>query len=68
MKRRRGPAYQTRFEVARTARRVRSNPSPHHGKHIAASDMKSFTRGTIHEPETTFGNVKADVLALKSPR
>ncbi len=27
----------------------------------------AFTQGTIHKPETTFGNVKADVLALMDP-
>jgi hypothetical protein len=30
--------------------------------------IEAFTQGTIHKPETTFGNVKADVLALKDPR
>ncbi len=27
--------------------------------------IDAFAQGTIHKPETTFGNVKADVLALK---
>ena len=29
--------------------------------------IEAFTRGTMFKPETTFGNVKADVLALKDP-
>ena len=29
--------------------------------------IDAFAPGTIHKPETTFGNVKADVLALKDP-
>ncbi|PMS37121.1 HD domain-containing protein [Trinickia symbiotica] len=29
--------------------------------------IDAFTRGTIKKPETTFGNVKADVLALRDP-
>jgi hypothetical protein len=29
--------------------------------------IDAFAKGTIHKPETTFGNVKADVLALKDP-
>lgn len=29
--------------------------------------IEAFARGTMHKPETTFGNVKADVLALKLP-
>ncbi|MDB6000223.1 MAG: metal dependent phosphohydrolase [Rhizobacter sp.] len=29
--------------------------------------IEAFTQGTIRKPETTFGNVKADVLALKDP-
>jgi hypothetical protein len=29
--------------------------------------IDAFAHGTIHKPETTFGNVKADVLALKDP-
>ena len=29
--------------------------------------IDAFAQGTIHKPETTFGNVKADVLALKDP-
>jgi len=29
--------------------------------------IDAFTRGTIFKPDTTFGNVKADVLALKDP-
>ena len=29
--------------------------------------IEAFSKGTMHRPETTFGNVKADVLALKDP-
>lgn len=29
--------------------------------------IDAFARGTMRKPETTFGNVKADVLALKDP-
>ncbi|SFI48092.1 HD domain-containing protein [Collimonas sp. OK307] len=29
--------------------------------------IDAFAKGTIHKPDTTFGNVKADVLALKDP-
>lgn len=29
--------------------------------------IDAFAKGTGHKPETTFGNVKADVLALKKP-
>ncbi|MDR5824979.1 MULTISPECIES: HD domain-containing protein [unclassified Caballeronia] len=29
--------------------------------------IDAFTQGTINKPESTFGNVKADVLALKDP-
>ena len=29
--------------------------------------IETFTRGIIFKPDTTFGNVKADVLALKDP-
>jgi hypothetical protein len=29
--------------------------------------IDAFAQGTAHKPETTFGNVKADVLALKQP-
>lgn len=29
--------------------------------------IDAFAHGTIHKPESTFGNVKADVLALRDP-
>lgn len=29
--------------------------------------IEAFAQGTVRKPETTFGNVKADVLALKDP-
>ena len=30
--------------------------------------IDAFAQGTMHKPDSTFGNVKADVLALKDPR
>ncbi|MGH8782368.1 HD domain-containing protein [Paraburkholderia sp.] len=37
------------------------------GPAFKESIIDAFAKGTIHKPETTFGNVKADVLALKDP-
>ncbi|CAE6691374.1 MULTISPECIES: HD domain-containing protein [Paraburkholderia] len=37
------------------------------GAHFKEGIIDAFAHGTIHKPETTFGNVKADVLALKDP-
>ncbi|HVJ36059.1 MAG TPA: HD domain-containing protein [Terriglobia bacterium] len=41
----------------------------HHprGDHFKESIIDAFAQGTIKKPLTTFGNVKADVLALKDP-
>ncbi|HVJ42333.1 MAG TPA: HD domain-containing protein [Dongiaceae bacterium] len=41
----------------------------HHprGEHFKESIIDAFAQGTIKKPLTTFGNVKADVLALKDP-
>jgi hypothetical protein len=41
----------------------------HHprGDHFKEGIIDAFAQGTIHKPETTFGNVKADVLADKDP-
>jgi hypothetical protein len=35
------------------------------GHHFKEAIIDAFAQGTIHKPDTTFGNVKADVLALK---
>ena len=37
------------------------------GDHFKDNILESFFQGIRHKPETTFGNVKADVLALKDP-
>lgn len=37
------------------------------GQNFKEGIIDAFANGTIHKPETTFGNVKADVLALKDP-
>jgi hypothetical protein len=37
------------------------------GAHFKEGIIDAFAHGTIHKPHTTFGNVKADVLALKDP-
>jgi hypothetical protein len=37
------------------------------GEHFKDGIIDAFARGTLHKPLTTFGNVKADVLALKDP-
>ncbi|KPC54997.1 HD domain-containing protein [Amantichitinum ursilacus] len=35
--------------------------------HFKEGIIDAFAQGTKHKPESTFGNVKADVLALKDP-
>jgi hypothetical protein len=37
------------------------------GENFKEDIIDAFAKGTMHKPETTFGNVKADVLALKDP-
>jgi hypothetical protein len=37
------------------------------GPNFKEGIIEAFAQGTRHKPETTFGNVKADVLALKEP-
>ena len=37
------------------------------GERFKEGIIDAFAKGTIKKPETTFGNVKADVLALKDP-
>ncbi|QEL18888.1 HD domain-containing protein [Limnoglobus roseus] len=43
---------------------VRAHPREDHFK---ADIIEAFYQGIKHKPETTFGNVKADVLAKKDP-
>ncbi len=43
---------------------VRAHPRPEHFK---ADIIQAFYDGIKHKPETTFGNVKADVIADKEP-
>ncbi|HVJ53027.1 MAG TPA: HD domain-containing protein [Aliidongia sp.] len=47
----------------------RQHVCDHHprGEHFKESIIDAFAQGTIKKPLTTFGNVKADVLALKDP-
>lgn len=47
----------------------RDHVCEHHprGDHFKESIIDAFAQGTIRKPLTTFGNVKADVLALKDP-
>src|SRR5579859_4564385 len=37
------------------------------GERFKEGIIEAFAQGTIKKPQTTFGNVKADVLALKDP-
>jgi hypothetical protein len=37
------------------------------GEDFKEGIIDAFTQGIAHKPDTTFGNVKADVLALKTP-
>ena len=37
------------------------------GAHFKEDIIQAFYDGIRHKPETTFGNVKADVLADKDP-
>jgi hypothetical protein len=37
------------------------------GEDFKEGIIDAFAKGTAHKPDTTFGNVKADVLALKLP-
>jgi hypothetical protein len=37
------------------------------GGHFKDEILEAFYQGIRHKPETTFGNVKADVLAMKDP-
>ncbi len=47
----------------------RDHVCEHHprGENFKESIIDAFAQGTIKKPQTTFGNVKADVLALKDP-
>ena len=58
-----GLAYQEYSDAEREAV-VRAFPrTPHFKEDI----IQAFYEGIKHKPETTFGNVKADVLADKDP-
>jgi hypothetical protein len=37
-------------------------------EHFKEDSIQTFYEGIKHKPETTFGNVKADVLADKNPK
>jgi hypothetical protein len=37
------------------------------GEHFKQDIIEAFYQGIRHKPDTTFGNVKADVLELKDP-
>lgn len=37
-------------------------------EHFKEDIIQAFYDGILHKPETTFGNVKADVLADKDPK
>lgn len=47
----------------------RAHVCEHHprGQNFKEGIIDAFAKGTIRKPLTTFGNVKADVLALKDP-
>lgn len=49
--------------------KLRDQVCAHHprGDRFKEDIIDAFAAGTIQKPETTFGNVKADVLALKDP-
>jgi hypothetical protein len=49
--------------------RQRDQVCAHHprGGHFKENIIEAFARGIVNKPLTTFGNVKADVLALKDP-
>jgi hypothetical protein len=52
------------FSVEQRQQVVQAHPRESNFKEAI---IEAFTQGTIHKPDTTFGNVKADVLALKDP-
>ena len=58
-----GLAYAEYSDVEREAV-VKAHPRPQHFKEDI---IQAFYNGIKHKPETTFGNVKADVLADKDP-
>jgi hypothetical protein len=58
-----GLAYSEYSDAEREAV-VRAHPRPAHFKEDI---IQAFYDGIKHKPETTFGNVKADVLADKDP-
>lgn len=52
------------FEEATREKVVQAHPRPAHFKEDI---LQAFYDGIKHKPETTFGNVKADVIADKEP-
>ena len=58
-----GIAYSTYTDAERNAV-VRAHPRPEHFKEEI---IQAFYDGNKHKPDTTFGNVNADVLADKDP-
>ena len=53
-----------RFDDAQRRLVVAAHPR---GEGFKEGIIDAFAQGTAHKPQTTFGNVKADVLALKQP-
>lgn len=53
-----------RFDDAQRRLVVAAHPR---GEDFKEGIIDAFAQGTAHKPQTTFGNVKADVLALKQP-
>ena len=49
----------TRNEILKKFRRT---------EHFNEGIIQAFFEGIRHKPETTFGNIKADVLAYKDPQ
>ncbi|AMO95210.1 HD domain protein [Collimonas fungivorans] len=58
-----GMAYDE-FSEEQRSQVVRAHPR---GAGFKQGIIDAFAQGTMHKPQTTFGNVKADVLALKDP-
>ncbi len=56
----------THADYARPAREAVVHAHPR-GPHFKEEIIQAFYDGIRHKPETTFGNVKADVLADKDP-
>lgn len=52
-------------EISQAVRQEAVDVHPRH--HFKEGIIQAFAAGTAQKPETAFGNVKADVLALKLP-